>query len=204
MVQGCCRCSWRLAFIDWVAGFNPACFEQDGRRITQLVCTWLLHLKQAEDAERHRVGKKPAPIGSQASQHAGATQQPSVTAQMPVAAKHIEGTAEERGQAEVNNGNVQVPKPLSKAEKARLDRELADKRKAKAKEVRAVAKAAEEAGRASRQADAGPEQVDEHTADWVDKHAADQVDEHAADQVDEHAADQVDEHEADQADEHGR
>ena len=133
--------------------------------------------------------------------NAGATQQPSVSDQMPVVAKHtIDGTTEERGQAKDHSGDVQVIKPVSKAEKAS---KLAHKRKAKAKggegcRPRQLKKQLGQAGRQVHEAD----QVDEHTADWVDKHAADQVDEHEADQVDEHEADQVDEHAADQVDEH--
>ena len=116
--------------------------------------------KQDEYAEKCRAGKEAAvkeaaeeaavkeaakEAAREAAANASKDSQPAVvqplssTAHMPAAAVDLPGVAE-KGQVD-----VQVSQPVSKAEKARLQREMAHRRKAKAKEVKATARAAEDA-----------------------------------------------------------
>lgn len=153
----------------------------------------LQQAKQDEAAERCRAGMAAAAkeaaakevaakeAAREAAANANKGSQPAVvqplssTAQTPAVAVDLAGVAE-KGQQDID---VQVCQPVSKAEKARLQREMAHRRKAKAKEVKAAARAAE---------DAAEHAANEYIAEQAAATEAAEVDQHDDSQQVEEAA----------------
>ena len=79
----------------------------------------ILQCRQGEDVERRPAGKQAAASASEARKPAVVQPLPGFV-QMSAVAQYLADVAE-RGQGECADGDAQADKPLSKAEKARLD-----------------------------------------------------------------------------------
>lgn len=141
----------------------------------------MLQYRQGEEAERRTAGKHAAASASK----------PAVVQPLPVvpqtsAVAEDSKEVAEVGQGDGTDGDAQADKPPSKAEKARLARELTHRRKARAKEAKAAARAADATAVATADAAADP------TADAADEQVAEQAAGNKADEVggrgNEHAA----------------
>ena len=95
----------------------------------------ILQYRQEEDREQRTIGKQGAACTSASKANKPAVVQPlQGLVQTSSETKDLNELAE-KGQRERFGGESQADKPLSKAEKARLEQELAHKRKAKANVV---------------------------------------------------------------------
>ena len=136
----------------------------------------MLQYRQGEDAERLVAGKQGAASVSTASKPAVVQLLPS-SVQTAAVTYDLKEVAE-AGQGEGTGDKAPVDKRLSKAEKARLDRESAHRRKAKAKEAKAAARAADATAVATADApaDAPADTIDEKVADQAAGSQVDEVD----------------------------